>query len=451
MDHLIREKTKKINSRLGFHYFLDSERFQDTDAEFWVNILHKFNTKWLVIKNPKNRAVPEEFIRRIEKNNINIVLDLNQDLKNNTDFAGIRTLIEVYGKWGVKYAYLYQKPNSFTSWTEKDWDSLDIVKEHFKKFYRFADICIANNVKPIFSPLYPGGNYWDLAFLEKSLSLISLNCSQAVVRNLILSAYGWDWGHSINWGAGGKSKWPAAGPFSKNKDTQNQQGFRTYQWYLEISEKILGQKPPIIILEAGKPGEPISNFLNTAENYAPKVKIISRLLSGVNVYSPHDSNHLLASIPKEVIACTFFILSADHESDLLPYRWFAADGSPLKPAQIITNKNLSVFGKNNGSNKSIKNNGNSTVQFKYNRYLFISKPLRRQMPTLLEKLDPYIRKYRPHIGFSLLEASNAAYVLIIANDKEAFLKESADILPDKSVVKIISENEINSAPQKVKI
>ena len=296
-----------------------------------------------------------------------------------------------------------------------------------------------NHIKPVFSPLFPGGDYWDLAFIEKSLQSLAHSTPQ-IKNNLVLSAYGWDWGRSIEWGSGGKNKWPKTKPFHKKQNTQDQQSFRTYEWYLELSEKIFGKKLPIIILEAGVPND---SFVKCSVDTAPTVIpfAITHLLNGKNVYDPRNPELLLSPIPPEVIGCNFFVLSAQNEKKYFPYRWFTPKGFPLSPA-LTSGLTNNVSTPQTEKNPAQINTPIKQFQFKYRRYILFSDSLKHNMSSLLEKLDPYIKKFKPHLGFSKVEAANAAYVLFITDEKKEFLSDDIETLSENCIIKTISPNEI---------
>ncbi len=439
MDHLTQEKTF-ISNKLGFHYFLDVEQFNTADSYLWIQKLQEINAKWLVIQNPQDRAIPEEFIRSFSAAGINLIIDFNEDVSSDVDLSSLSTLLNVYGKWGVKYAYLFEKPNLQSKWGDIRWNNQDIVTTHLNKFISFAQLCVKNHIKPIFSPLSPGGDYWDLAFLEESLGSLASLAASDINNNLILSAFGWDWGHSIEWGSGGKKKWPETKPFHQKQNTQNQQGFRTYEWYLELSEKVFGKRLPIIILEAGIPNDCFTgNSMNTVNT--DTLFAITHLLAGENVFNPQNPEMLLSPIPSEVIGCNFFILSAQMENKYFPYRWFTPKGDPLAPARTLGLTDNTPTIQTEEQPAQI-NNPIEEFHFKYRRYILFSDSLKQDMPSLLEKLDPYIRNFKPHMGFSKVEAADAAYILIITDKKKDFLSNDAESLSKNSIIKIISPNEI---------
>jgi hypothetical protein len=439
MDHFKQEKTFSSN-KLGFHYFLDDERFNKEDAHLWIKKLNEINAKWLVVNNPNKRAIPEEFIKSFLGSGIDLIVNFNQQLNSQNSQSNIRTLLDVYGKWGLKFACLFEKPNLLSSWGEIEWNKQNIVEIHLNKFIQFAKICIENNIKPIFSPLFPGGDYWDLAFLEESLKTLASTASPNVLNNIILSAFGWTHGHSIEWGSGGKKKWINSKPFKVSQNSQDQKGFRTYEWYLEISKKVLGRKLPIFIFEAGKNNSKESEDQISASD---KLPIIPNLLSGANIYDPEEPSHLLSPLPNEVLGCALFILSANSNGNYSPYRWFKSNGEPLELAINLGAKNNYLDEKKDFipiTTEPIE----ESYHFKYHRFILIADELRNDMPILLEKLDTYIREFKPQIGFSINEALNAAHILIITENKakDPFILEDSQYR--KSVIKIITPAEIST-------
>ena len=440
MDHFIQEKNFS-SSKLGFHYFLDDERFKQEDSRLWIQKLKEINAKWLVINNPRNRAIPEEFIRAFSSADINLIINFNEELCSQNGLTGIQPLLSVYGRWGVKYACLFEQPNTISSWGESEWNNHNVVETHLKKFIQFSQSCVENKINPVFSPLFPGGDYWDLAFLEESLKGLAVYAAPHIQNNVVLSAYGWKWGRSIEWGAGGKKKWPEGKPFRSDQGIQNQKGFRTYEWYLEISEKILGKKLPIIIFEAGLQNRNDLSGINDSPNPVENISIIPNLLAGGNVYDPLYPEQLFTAIPHEVIGCNLFILSAQTDKSLLPYRWFTSAGEPLETVKAFCTKKTDLP-KNFKKLPDEIVDPSEKIQFKYHRYVLVSDSLKPEMPVLLESLDPYIRKYKPQIGFSKINALNAAYILVVTENKEGFSFDQAEKQSIKSVIKVITPNQI---------
>lgn len=437
MDHLAKEKQEKL-SRFGFHYIYDVDRYQISDAKFWLRKLRGLSAKWLVLRNPKNRAIPEDFIRELAKNGITIIVDFAEKIGSFTDITEIETLLRVYGKWGVRYACLFKEPNCRQQWGETKWLENDIVSVHADHFLAFARTCNENKIQPVFSTLHPEGEFSDLAFLERSLEFIKQEADPIVLKKLVLGAYGWHFSHPLDWGAGGSQRWPKTSFTKSPPSTEDNRGFRLFEWYAEISYKTLGRKLPIIILEAGKAGGELSMVDENARDWSGNFTAMIYLLANRNVFDQSQPDVLCDPIGPEVIACCVFLLSADNEKNLLPYRWFSLDGKPLSSAaQLLVIQNVNIE-----YPQEIPVNEIGGSDHSYQRYLFIDQTIKAQTQKILEKIDPYLKKHKPIIGFSLLDGNKAAYLVIITDDKERFLEESRHLMPAQSITKIVALSEL---------
>jgi len=440
MDHLSEEKSVHKN-KYGFHYFRDVENFTLPEAKKWANILLDINVKWLVVQNPKNRAIPEDFIKSFSSEKINIIVDFNLTAYKDFDLSEIEPLLNVYGKWGVKYANIFQQPNRQDFWGGILWNSVDVVKTHTRSFHDFAKLCMDKNIIPVFSPLHPSGEYWDLAFLERSLSLLKTDIPQSIINSMAMSVYGWDWNHPISRNTNGKPKPSTMKPFAERTSSKNQVGFRTYEMYLRIAEKVLGKKLPVVIFEAGIPDGNFRDNEYVKEKREVNLTTITKLLAGENVYDPQNKSQILAPIAREVLCCNFFVLSVDSDERYRPYGWFNSDGSPTR---LTSSLHPSLATGDRGSKYPVNKEKISNAPYTYRRYVYFSHSLMNEIPSLLEVLDPYIRKFKPRIGFSLMDAEKAAHILIITSDTEKFRTEQAHIFSNNSIIRIISPIDLNN-------
>jgi len=436
MDHTTHHKPSELR-RLGFHYFRDMEKYSLSDAQFWFNQLKNLEADWLVLNNPENRAIPEEFIRQSVKQNINLIVDFNKQIGEYQGLTDIQTLIEVYGKWGVKYACLFREPNLRSSWGDTKWIRNDIVITHADLFIEFAQLCVENNIYPIFSPLHPGGDYLDRAFLERSLQILFKKSSPEIREQLILSAFGWHHGKTIFW-----ERDPTS--IDQNDRSPRQKldhdGFRLFESYLNISSKVFHQMLPIIIFETGfqGPGNVVPHTYTN--NRSRDLSAVIDLLAGRNVYDHQIPDRLIAPINKSVIAACVYILSSDHKSDAeAHYRWFTPQGKACPIAE-----NFLSGGKEKSDHQLLDEKAvHAENHFKYRHYIYIDRPIKQKMHDILERLAPYMKKHKPVVGFSLLEAAKAAYLVIITDDKENFLKNQANILPESSIIKMTTLPELH--------
>ena len=431
-------KNYHLPNRLGFHYFPDCKHYTENDIQRWLPALKEVNAQWLVIQSPINRAIPEEFIRRFSDNSIDLVIDFNVPLSAQLDWHDLELLMAFYGKWGAKYAMLNQHPNQKKAWAGSKWGDAHLIDSVISDFIRFGSLCLENSIRPVFPLLTPGGDYWDLAFLKTALLKLKKEAPLTVQNNFVLSAAAWDWDKSLDWGAGGQTSWPNVKPYKFPQESQNQLGFRTYEWYAPIAKEVFGKNIPVLLLQAGisnDPQDPESGFQSSGLD---KLLAIYHLLKGENVYEALDGSRLLSPISPEVIGCCFYLLSSDLPAHKT-LQWFSTDGVRLPPAQAIF---IAEQGDKEKQAEIESIESQSKENFRHNRYILIAEELQPETPRILELLHPYIEKFRPMIGYSVTEAKRSAMILAIA---PSFGPEPADfeqIKNNGSLVKVIRPGEI---------
>jgi hypothetical protein len=430
MEHLSQEVELDLK-RIGFHYHSDDESFSVSDARQWVKEIKEMGANWLILENPSKRAIPEEFIRYLVKHEINLIVHFAKTIQEYEGLSEIEILVQVYAKWGVKYACLFDQPNMRSHWGDTKWVEEDVVETHAQLFLEFAQLCVRNGIHPILSPLFPGGDYWDLAFFDNTLKYIQHNADSALISNLVIAAYGWHHHHPLEWGAGGREKWPNISPFASKNEAQDHQGFRLYEWYAEISQKYLGRKIPTIIFAAGESGPNKDIDQKKEDDCAISYDQVIHLLCGENAYDVENPDHLLSPIGLEVIACCF--------------------SASLKPGSNVSSSIIS------GSSQSAKINNHEmnspsfseksiegSDSYPYSRYIYIDHPLKHRTHAILESLDRYIKSHKPYVGFSLIEGCKSAYLVVITDDKETFSDEYRAFLAEANIVKVISLSELST-------
>lgn len=437
MEHQSK-KNYHLPNRFGFYYFPDCQHYAEKDIQRWLPALKEVNAQWLVLQSPVNRAIPEDFIRTFSESGIQLVIDFNSLLSTVVDWHDLELLLSNYGKWGAKYAMLNQYPNQQASWAHNQWGNSNLIDSVISEFIQFGTHCLENGIRPVFPLLTPGGDYWDLAFLKIALVMLKEKAPLSIQNNFVLSAAAWDWGKQLDWGTGGQERWPKVKPYKFPQESQNQLGFRTFEWYAQITSVVFGKSIPILLLQAG-----INNFqLDPEENTEPadldKLIAIYKLLKGENVYEEPGNTHLLQPISADVIGCCFYLLASESPAQNA-CRWYSADGLRLPPAQAI-------HFIENGKQEQIEENSNekpsSKVNFKQNRYILISSALESEASILLELLHPYIAKFRPMIGFSVEDAAESAMVLAVLPDDGSEPPKFEILKNNGSLVKIIHPGEI---------
>ena len=441
MDHRS-EKNIFLPNRLGFHYFPDAQHYSEMQIKLWMPILDAMKVGWLVVHSPLSRAIPEDFIRSMADGKINIVIDFNHPLNADVDWDGLETLIRAYGQWGVKYALLDRRANMRAVWGSGRWGNPALVSNYADQFTRFSEMALENAIHPVFGPLVPGGDYWDLAFLQTALTRIAESAPDIVRNNLTLSAYAWDFGRPLDWGAGGPGAWPNAGPYKKPDEfNQNQQGFRTHEWYDAAARTVFGKSLPIMLFEAGISLHPELAGVSYSEPDLGNQLAIFGLLKGANVYDRQEVDRLLSPISLQVIACNYFVLSSANKDDLL-YQWFLEDGQRLPPAQAIYVREGILDALPSQPTVSSIRPESPELSFRYGRYVLIAETLQPSADQILASLHYYIEKHKPMVGFSAEDAAQAAIIIAITPDGRLNTATMEKLKQNGGLVKVIRPDKI---------
>ena len=438
MDHT-KTGIDVINNRFGLHYFPDSLHYGEKDLKLWLPRLQQLNAGWLILNAPTSRAIPEEFITGITEAGIKPVVDFDFPLSEEVPWANLEVLLRAYGRWGVSHALLNHQPNNQSAWDVADWRRSDLLQTYTRQFQQFAQLALDCGVKPVYAPLTQGGDYWDLSFLEASLKQLAEESSSFLINNLTFSAYAWDQGKSLDWGAGASRTWKDVKAYKVPKGSQDQRGFRAYEWYQDVIQSTLGKKLPMLLLQAGVTGNPRKGLQPTDMG---KQELIYRLLNGENVYDPENPRQLVNAIPSDVKACSFYLLSAaDAAADVCA--WFTSAGSAQAPAQaILAQRQKSAKSEEKTSSPARED---SSYIFDHGRYILIAQSLKPRMQEILQKMHAYISRYKPMVGFSCEDAKKSAYILVVAYQEDFPQQEIDQLQSSGSLVRVIHPDELRTS------
>ncbi len=401
------------NTRMGFHYFPDTLHYRETDSQTWIPELHALGASWLILKAPTSRAIPEPFIHHLVNAAIQPIIHFDFSLSNPPKPEDLNTLFESYAKWGINYALLFDKPNSRSSWEAQHWTQENLVERFLDRYIPVAQTALQCGLIPVFPPLQPGGAYWDTAFLHTSLQSLQRRKQERMLERLVLSAYGWSHNKPLNWGAGGPERWPGTRPYLTPPGEQDQIGFRSYEWYLAISQAELQHPTPIIILGAGVQDDPETSAASSFDQmeHAKTNLNIAQLLTGMVVVNPDDPTKTLEKIATHVLCGNFWLLAAANDSPFAPQAWFQPEGQSLPVTGVIKQW---VAVKDN--RKSVGLDFNGQYPHPIPHYLLIPTYEWGVADWHLDVIRPFIKRHRPTIGFSVQEAALAECVTVIGSD-----------------------------------
>jgi hypothetical protein len=405
--------------RLGFHYFPDTYHYREADLQTWLPVLQELGVSWLVLRSDLDRAIPEHFLQGLKQACIEPLIQFPLPLERMPDLQGVSMLLDVYARWGGRYAIFYDRPNARAAWPAASWMQEGLVERFLDRYLPLANLTMQSGMAPVFPPLEPGGSYWDTAFLRSALQGMQRRKQDLLLQSLVLSAYGWRGGlgepRSLDWGAGGPERWPQVRPYHLPADSQDQRGFRIFDWYLAIARSVLQESCPLILLQAGFPGDPDGLETETAWSVqsAQDYLHIARLSAGEKVMDALDERNQLEALPVEVIGCAFWLLGADAASPYASQAWFQEEA--LKHPALDSIRSWQRARKSTAQRQEAQK-PTDPPQFPIRHYLLLPGYEWGVSDWYLEVIRPFVKKHRPTVGFSTEEAEKSERVTVVGNE-----------------------------------
>lgn len=422
-----------MNKRLGFHYFQDTLHYLERDLSQVLPELKSLDSAWIVLKSPHTVAIPEEFITELVAHDIKPVVHFDFQVNANIKPEDIRILLTQYAKWGVKYVIFFDKPNTKKAWMPGTWSQGDLVERFLDRYLTFVRLAEQNGLAPVFPPLEPGGDYWDLSFLRKALQLASQRRSLEFGANLHMAVSAQSFSHPIDWGNGGEKKWRVPRPYAKTEiGEQDHFGINTYQWYAQIAKNTLNSNPKFFMLYMGA-ADLKSKKMDEGLNYQQLVDLVI------------DDSSLSTeafSIDKNVIACIFWLMNTPKKrdnQDTTPTTLFETQ-QQTKPEWI---EDLQAMVEETQKQSAEYKIADSLADWVHaiDHYLLLPSYEWGVPVNTLDRVRPIIAESRPTIGFSITEACNARKVTVW-NENGAFSEQDIQTLRESGC--IIDEHIVNS-------
>lgn len=319
--------THPAPNRLGFHYFPDSLHYTERHLLAWLPELDSLGAGWLTLIAGPGRAIPESFLSGLISSGIQPVVHLVMPADAAPAEDELRPLLRSYARWGLRYLALFDQPNSRPAWSPPGWAQNDLVERFLDAFIPAAQVAAQEGLTPVFPPLEPGGDYWDLVFLKAALRGILRRGRTDLLEGLVLGAYAWVGDRDLSWGAGGPARWPAARPYYTPPGEQDHLGFRIFDWYQAVAQAELGRRLPVILLRAGP--QPPGRVGRPGKGVDPAAHAKTCLAIAGLVRDGGGSDAGSAPLPPEVLACNLWLLAADEGSPFVGDAFFQPHGLRL--------------------------------------------------------------------------------------------------------------------------
>jgi hypothetical protein len=418
-----------VNNQFGIHYFLDTLHYRQEDLKIWLPVLKDLRIGWIVLKSEKNRAIPEDFLKSLLKEGITPIIEFNLPLRSNIGTRDLKILLQVYAKWGVKYCVFFDRPNQKDSWIDNNWAQNDLVDRFLDQYIPLAKFALDEGLLPVFPPLEPGGNYWDTAFLRSCIKSLVRREQNQILEDLVLSAYAYTHRHDLNWGKGGPELWPQSKPYITPQGSQDQKGFRIFDWYEAISNALLQKEVPIILFASGLANNPDQTKTTNEEikkNWFNQ-KLIS-LLIHTQQSIDLENEVSIDPVPPTVLACNFWLLASEKGQSEAQHAWYVGTThqNPYIKEMIETLKQeqkqvQTAFEKQNKSRRS------DPKQCLIKHYVLLPDQEYGISDWDFDQIKPLINKSRVTVGFSIDEAILSKKVTLLS-DQNYYSNETIRIL-----------------------
>lgn len=406
-----------VNNQFGIHYFLDTLHYRQEDLKIWLPVLKDLRIGWIVLKSEKNRAIPENFLKSLLKEGITPIIEFNLPLRSNIGTRDLKILLQVYAKWGVKYCVFFDRPNQKDSWTDNNWAQNDLVDRFLDQYIPLAKFALDEGLLPVFPPLEPGGNYWDTAFLRSCIKSLVRREQNQILENLVLSAYAFTHHQDLNWGKGGPEMWPQSKPYITPQGSQDQKGFRIFDWYEAISNALLQKEVPIILFGSGLANNPYQTIMTSDEikkNWLNQ-KLISLILHTQQSIDL-DNEVSIDPVPPTVLACNFWLLASEKGHSETEHAWYVGTNhqNPFIKEMIETLKQeqkqvQTAFDKQNKSRRS------DPKQCLIKHYVLLPDQEFGISDWDFDQIKPLINKSKVTVGFSIDEAILSKKVTLLSD------------------------------------
>ncbi len=425
------QQLNPIQNRFGLHYFPDTTHYRQADLERWLPEMCSIGIGWLTMLGSVSRLIPEFFINSLLNAGIQPIIHIPILVDPSLRPRDVSLLLSSYARWGVRYISLFDRPNTQLAWTPSAWAQIDLVERFLDIYSPIADQTIEQGMLPVFPPLEPEGDYWDTTFLRSALQSMQRRSLYRLLDNLTLGAYAWTYDRSLNWGAGGPESWPCTVPYFTPPGSQDQRGFRIFDWYGSLVKAELGKTCPILLLRAGsrfkEPGSENqdSNFYHTDRNLTIIEQLRPRTTRQTRKINPPNEAHPIlwneregcGPISESVLACNFWLLAAEASHSAANDGWYLPDGSYRPIVQIL---------KQQASQTNITSSTKTTRPTAYIRigpadkerpiahYLLLPLYAWGAADWEMEAVHPLVQRFHPTVGYSVDEACMANRVTIFS-------------------------------------
>lgn len=384
---------RKQNTLLGYHYYPDDRHYTGNDLNTWLPILDSLGAKWLTLKGSFRRAIPEVFIRGLIDAGIEPLIHI-PSLVVRYQPHSFKSIFNSYAQWGVQFIIPFDRPNLQNHWDHYAWSRRNLVDRFLDYSLPIFHAILSSGMQPVLPPLEPGGDYWDTAFLEGVLRSLARRGQEDLLNGLALSTYSWTYDRHLDWGKGGPAKWQDVRPYFTPNGSQDQIGFRIFDWYNAIAVQVLGKTLPIFTVAGG------------ARSDQSEAAVQEQTTSIIHLLEGGD-------LPSSLRNFAFYLLASDATHPDFPNAWFP---SPNNPRPVVEAVQDIVFANEIIANKIIEH------------YLLLPESKTLTDIQDVPAIQSLIEREGPKVGNSALEARRAIRVTLVGDKNEIPSSVEMDLL-----------------------
>ncbi len=325
MGYMSRYPEPPGNTGIGFHYFDDEEHYTSADLARWLPILQSLGTSWLILQSSPVRMVPEPFVKRLLEAQIEPVIRIPCHPIRPIVRLELELILKTYRRWGVHYVVIFERANTRSAWTPTEWASPGLIDRFLDRMIPVLLVMEQVGLTPVFPPLEPGGDYWDLQFMDSALEGMITRGYGDLLSRTAIAIFHFTGNRPLDWGKGGSKCWPHAIPYAPPDHSQDHRGFYRFEWIDEIARKYVKHSPAQLVIAGGavmgaadlRSQPPVDVKRHTDLN----MEIVHRVHAGL--------------VPRYLLNTAFWLLSSSPGSPNASRAWFPPGGSPLPVAERL--------------------------------------------------------------------------------------------------------------------
>lgn len=327
--NLLEYPRPKGDTGIGFHWFPDHYHYERGYFDIFVPELKAMGASWLIVLSDGVRTIPDWFLRGLIEQDIEPIIRIYTRFVTFIDQAGLRQACKHYASLGVHYVHVFNEPNLKHEWAEWNTERLPA------RFMDFLIPCLetmhgVEDIIPVFTPLAPGGDFWDTSFMKTALAILNERGKKYLYDRMAIGIHNYAFNKPLTFGKGGSLRWPCAQPSYRPPGCEDHTGFYLFEWYDEIVRERTGRRLPLIGCENGcrlgdadDPRSPAVNEPLHAERHAAMCQMTMN-----------------GEMPYYFFNNAFWLLAAEDDNFFVRHSWYRPNGEPRLPQSVARLKAL---------------------------------------------------------------------------------------------------------------